>query len=139
MNLSRRADRETRRRGDPMETAALIVDLARLWLWAGGAVALAFLFWGLDRVEPNARGAWAFRPLLLPAVLLIWPLVLWRWAVLEAGRDDWAKRHLPPRRSHAFAALVLAVAIPALVATGLAVRQSWPEGAAPVLLEPPAR
>ncbi len=125
--------------GGDMETAALLVDLARLWLWAGAATALPFLLWGIDRVEPNARGSYAFRPLLLPAILLIWPLVLWRWLVLEAGQDDWSKRHRPPRRSHALAALLFAVAIPLLIGTGLTIRQAWPEGAPPVLLEPPAK
>lgn len=119
-----------------VQTAALLMDIARLWLWAGAAVSVPFLLWGVGRVEPNARGSWAFRPLLIPGVLLIWPLVLWRWFVLETGRDDWAKRHLPPRRAHAFAAMLLAVLIPLTILAGLAIRQAPPAGA-PVLLEAP--
>lgn len=50
------------------------------------AVALAFLTFGIERVDPAARGAYAFRPLLLPGLVLLWPLVLWRWRRLERGR-----------------------------------------------------
>ena len=49
----------------------------------GAAVALAFLTVGIERVDPAARGAHAFRPLLVPGLVLLWPLVLWRWRRLE--------------------------------------------------------
>jgi hypothetical protein len=45
----------------------------------GLLVGLAFLVFGLDRLDPAAAGAYAFRPLLLPGLALLWPLVLWRW------------------------------------------------------------
>ncbi len=50
---------------------------------AGIAIAAAFLLVGLDRVDPGAARAYAFRPLLVPGLILIWPLVLVRWLVLE--------------------------------------------------------
>ena len=65
-----------------MEAAAIIVLCAKLYGLAGLATALAFLLLGIDRVDPNARGAYAFRPLLVPGLVLLWPLVLWRWRVL---------------------------------------------------------
>jgi len=43
-------------------------------------VAVLFLAFGLDRVDPAARGAYAFRPLLLPGATLLWPYVIRRWA-----------------------------------------------------------
>lgn len=52
----------------------------------GAAVALAFLVFGIERIDPAARGAYAFRPLLLPGLILLWPLVLWRWQRLERER-----------------------------------------------------
>ncbi len=60
----------------------LIVDAAWAYLLIGAAVAAAILFLGIDRIDPAARGAYAFRPLLLPGLMLLWPLVLWRWRVL---------------------------------------------------------
>ena len=64
----------------------LIVDAAAGYGLAGLVVAAAFLFRGLDRIDPAARGAYAFRPLLVPGLVLLWPLVLWRWRVLARER-----------------------------------------------------
>lgn len=66
--------------------AALIVDGLRIYAGVGLVVGLAFLAVGIDRVDPAARGAYAFRPLLAPGLVLLWPLVAWRWAALEAAR-----------------------------------------------------
>jgi hypothetical protein len=120
-----------------VNAAEIIVAGARLWLWAGAAVAAVFLTIGIERIDADARGSYFFRPLLIPAVLLIWPLVLWRWWLLETGRDQWARRHRPPRAAHFRVALALAVVIPATLVTGLAIRQDAPVDIAPVQLAPP--
>jgi len=60
-------------------TAEILLAVAGGYGVAGLAVGLAFLFRGLGRIDPAARGAYAFRPLLLPGLVLLWPLVLWRW------------------------------------------------------------
>ncbi|WP_343563893.1 hypothetical protein [Kiloniella sp. b19] len=61
------------------ETIVLILEY---YGWAGLAVAVIFLLYGIDRVVPSARGVFLFRPLVAPGVVLIWPLVLWRWWLL---------------------------------------------------------
>lgn len=66
--------------------AELIVQGATLYLLVGLAVAAAFLLFGIDRVDAQARGAYAFRPLIAPGVVLLWPLVLQRWIALERRR-----------------------------------------------------
>jgi len=66
--------------------ATLLVDLATLYAGIGLALGLAFLLFGIDRLDPAARGAYAVRPLLLPGLVLLWPLVAWRWAVLARAR-----------------------------------------------------
>jgi hypothetical protein len=63
--------------------AETIVNAALLYGAAGLAVAAVFLLWGIDRIDPGASGAYAFRPLLVPGVVLLWPVVLLRWAWLE--------------------------------------------------------
>jgi len=63
--------------------AAIIIDAADVYLALGAVMAIAFLVWGIDRVDPSAAGAYAFRPLLIPGVVLLWPLVAVRWAYLE--------------------------------------------------------
>jgi len=65
--------------------AIFIVELARWYVYAGVVFAAAFLIFGIDRVDPQARGAYAFRPLIAPGVVLLWPLVLWRWIARERG------------------------------------------------------
>jgi uncharacterized membrane protein len=62
--------------------AEIIVDCVIAWLAIGGLVGVAFLFLGIDRVDDAARGAYAFRPLLLPGLVLLWPFVVLRWYLL---------------------------------------------------------
>jgi len=66
-----------------METALALVNLVRIYLSIGAVVALFFLIFGIDRIDQAARGSYAFRPLLAPGVVVLWPLVLWRWLALE--------------------------------------------------------
>ncbi|MEO1469295.1 MAG: hypothetical protein AAFV86_09570 [Pseudomonadota bacterium] len=118
-------------------TTATLISAGEAWAWAGGAVAAAFLLVGLDRVEPSARGAYAFRVLLIPGLVLLWPLVLWRWWRLERGAEDGRRRHDPPRRAQGTLALAMALAIPVILATALTLRQTGPLEAPAVRLAPP--
>ena len=65
-----------------MPIAQTIVALGELYVAIGVVVGIAFLLVGLDRVDPAARGAYAFRPLLLPGLVLLWPIVIRRWYTL---------------------------------------------------------
>lgn len=67
--------------------AALIVDLVKVYLVIGAIVATAFVIVGIDRVDETAHGAYAFRPLIVPGVVVLWPLVLWRWLALSRHRS----------------------------------------------------
>lgn len=66
-----------------MEAAVLIVDLVKIYAALGAIVALVFLVFGIDRIDHAAHGAHAFRLLLVPGIVVLWPLVLWRWQALE--------------------------------------------------------
>jgi uncharacterized membrane protein len=120
-----------------MTIGATLVWLATIWLYVGGAVAVAFLFVGIDRVSEDARGAYLFRPLLVPGVVLLWPLVLWRWLQLERGTSLHANRYRPLREAHARVWMVLAILIPLILITGLTIRQPVPTTGAAVRLEAP--
>jgi hypothetical protein len=69
-----------------------MVDAIFTGLWAyggiGALIAAAFLFVGMDRVDPAAQGAYAMRPLLVPGLVLLWPLVLIRWIALARQKGD---------------------------------------------------
>ena len=99
-------------------------------------MALLFLLIGIDRIDEDARGTFVFRPLLVPAILLLWPLVLYRWALLETGRDTWRARYRPERRVHGAIWAVLSILLPLSVLGGLSLRQA-PSAAEPILLEAP--
>jgi hypothetical protein len=70
-----------------MVVAKALVSLLQVYALLGGLVAAVFLLFGIDRVEPSARGSYAFRVLLIPGVVGLWPLVLWRWRQLEKERS----------------------------------------------------
>ena len=66
--------------------AAAIVQVVTIYLAIGVVLGVAFLFVGIGRVDPAARGAFAFRPLLLPGLTLLWPFVAVRWWSLVRER-----------------------------------------------------
>lgn len=72
-----------------MSAATVLIDGITFYLYLGGAVAAVFLLFGIDRVDPSSHGSYAFRPLLIPGICLLWPLVLYRWSQLEKqGREE---------------------------------------------------
>lgn len=109
-----------------MDQAQAIFFAFQIWCSIGAIIALVFLTIGIDRIDEDAQGAYVFRLLLIPAILLIWPLVLWRWFILETNSDKWQNRHQPPRHAHFWVAIIFAVTIPAIIIIGLSVRQTWP-------------
>jgi hypothetical protein len=56
-----------------------VVEAAMLYAAIGVGMGIAFLALGIEKADPAARGAYAFRPLLLPGLALLWPLVALRW------------------------------------------------------------
>ncbi len=69
-----------------METAELLIWLVTIYAGIGAIVAALFLLFGIDRIDEDARGAYAFRPLLIPGIIVLWPVVLARWIELEGQR-----------------------------------------------------
>ena len=62
--------------------AELVVLAAGAYVAAGVLFALAFVTWGVSRVDPVAReGTSGFRLIILPGVTALWPLLAIRWAV----------------------------------------------------------
>ena len=104
------------------------------WGIIGGLVAAVFLTIGMDRIDEDARGAYIFRPLLIPGVMLIWPIVLWRWWQIEAEAAPWAARYRAVRGWYGAAVIAMSIGIVVVVVMGLSVRQTWPADAVPVQL-----
>lgn len=70
-------------RADAIQTAETVLLYVQYYAMAGVVVAAAFLLFGIGRISPEASGSYLFRLLVLPGVVGLWPLVLWRWIVLE--------------------------------------------------------
>jgi hypothetical protein len=117
-----------------MQIAQFLVLILQIWGIIGALVAAVFLTIGLERIDEDAQGTYVFRPLLIPGILMIWPLVLWRWWRIETQRDGWAKRYRPWRVQHGLAAVLMGLAIAVALITGISIRQSWPSDVAPVPL-----
>ena len=65
--------------------ATLLVGLSTTYLGVGVAFAVVFVVFGVDRIDPMARGAGSgFRLLITPGAALFWPLLLARWAAGSA-------------------------------------------------------
>lgn len=112
-----------------MATAAFLLTFAKIWMWIGTGVVLVFLTIGLGRIDEDAADAFVFRVLLIPGILLIWPLVLWRWWRLEHG-EAFMPRYRPVL-AHPQAAMIMAVLVIAALALSLGARQDWPADIAP--------
>ena len=62
--------------------AELIVATAGAYVAAGALFAAAFLTWGVSRIDPVARqGTSGFRLIILPGVVALWPILLFKWSV----------------------------------------------------------
>ncbi|MCB9758592.1 MAG: hypothetical protein H6739_02005 [Alphaproteobacteria bacterium] len=64
---------------EPIARALLIV--AGAYLGLGAVFAVPFAARGVSAIDPAAEGSgWAFRALITPAVIALWPLLALRWA-----------------------------------------------------------
>jgi hypothetical protein len=60
--------------------AELFVGILTWYGAAGLLFAVAFLAFGLARVDPQAKGAgFGFRLMILPGAAALWPVLLSRW------------------------------------------------------------
>lgn len=73
-------------RAEAIQTAETLLLYVQNYAIIGAVVAAGFLLFGVGRISPEARGSYLFRLLILPGIVGLWPLVLWRWAALERAR-----------------------------------------------------
>lgn len=63
-----------------MVFAQWVVNLAMVYAALGVAFAIAFVFYGVDRIDSAAKHTpLMFRLLIFPGVAALWPLLLKRW------------------------------------------------------------
>ena len=69
-----------------MDAARIIIEVLQYYGYVGLGVAAAFLLYGIERVDVRARRVYAFRPLLIPGCIVLWPLVIVHWVAAERER-----------------------------------------------------
>jgi hypothetical protein len=106
------------------------------YAFVGLFVAVAFLLLGLDRFDPSAHGRFAFRPLLVPGLALLWPYVLLRWRRGSRAATVTASQHRQ-RAAHARVWFALAAILPLILLGGFVLRQGGPLEAPSVQLPTP--
>lgn len=107
-----------------------IILAAQAYGAIGALVALWFLMGRIEREDAGARGAYGFRPLLVPGIVMLWPLVVWRVMVPVGEVATF-------RREHMVAWRWLAVLLPLVLMGAMAIRQNGPLEAPPVRLSAP--
>jgi hypothetical protein len=71
-----------------MVTAQGLILAAQVYGAIGAVIAAVFLVVGIDRIDPAARGTYTFRPLLVPGLVVLWPMVIVRWRALERPESN---------------------------------------------------
>ena len=100
--------------------AEAILTIATAYAIVGCIVSVAFLVFGLDRLDSGAHQSVMFRALLAPGLALLWPLTILRWS----GRKPDEDRVDTVQAEHHLAAWIsMAVVIPLLLVVALAQRQ----------------
>jgi hypothetical protein len=70
-----------------MAAAEWFVDILIAYAGFGLAFAAAFVTFGVSRVDPVAAGSTrGFRAIIIPGVVALWPLLLFRWAASSGGK-----------------------------------------------------
>lgn len=67
-------------------SAQIALGLAEIYGSFGAVVATVCIV-RLGRLDPSAKGAYAFRLLLLPGLIALWPYAIWRLVRFEADGD----------------------------------------------------
>jgi hypothetical protein len=67
----------------------IIFMMAVLYLAAGVLFAVFFLNKGIQKMDTAAHGSgWGFRLIILPGVIVFWPVLLNKWRKVKKSGDD---------------------------------------------------
>ncbi len=64
---------------DPMWPFFVLQDAIGTYLGIGVLIAVGFVTIGVAKVDHAAKGAYAFRALLIPGAVMLWPYIGLRW------------------------------------------------------------
>ena len=97
----------------PLDIPAVLIALTQAYLVLGLCVAVSFLVLGIEAIDSAAEGSYVFRVLLLPGLVVLWPLVILRWAqVLQPLEPRSNRSHM---QRHAVIWMFLTLFIPVIL------------------------
>lgn len=82
--------------------AAVFLIIAGAYLGCGLGLAAPLAWFGVNRIDPHAKGgSWGFRLLILPGTTVLWPWLLHRWlkGVQEPPEENTAHRRAAAKRT----------------------------------------
>jgi hypothetical protein len=108
--------------------AELLVEALGIYAAFGAVFGVAFVARGAARTDPAARGAGlGFRTAILPGVVLLWPVLAWRWWSARAEPSEpWGAPLRVLRLAHRWSWRALAVLVPLGLTAALCARPEWP-------------
>jgi len=67
-------------------TLNVILTIVVVYLGCGFAFAIPFVITGANKIDEGAQGAtWGFRIIIIPATIVLWPILLKKW--IAAGKN----------------------------------------------------
>lgn len=72
-----------------MVIISLILLLVAVYLACGFIFAIVFVLKGVDKVDEGAHGSgWGFRLIIIPGVMVFWPILLGKWMKAKPQSHD---------------------------------------------------
>lgn len=83
-----------------VEVVRILVWIAQGYLALGVVLSVPLALFFLHRIDPAARGGtWGFRIIVIPGLVILWPLFLWRLVRKQSTpRESNAHRNLAATR-----------------------------------------
>jgi hypothetical protein len=82
--------------------ASGLMILIAVYAGLGLCFGLSFVRRGVGRIDPQAeKGSWGFRWMILPGVVVLWPLLGWRWWRRQPPPTAWSAHRVRTERGEA--------------------------------------
>ncbi|WP_276500346.1 hypothetical protein [Terrimonas pollutisoli] len=72
-----------------MTIVYIILIIVAIYLLAGLAFAIPFVIKGVTQIDESAIGSkWGFRVIIIPGVIVFWPMLLKKWMKTPAPKGE---------------------------------------------------
>jgi hypothetical protein len=92
-----------------------LITILAVDVYIGISVAVIFLVFGIDQIDPAAKNSYGFRILIFPGLVLFWPLVIWRWWILLKSHSQISSPVSEHIKIHTYTWIFLLMFIPTIL------------------------